>query len=488
MSEKNKQAGEIDNKPSKKKPAKKLSRIKTGKWDRQWALTKAGVQAGGTAAGKMWGNAFLPKQERKARNQQVLSEQAQALADELGKLKGSVVKIGQMLALYGEHILPEEVVIAFRSLEENTIALDWAAIEPIVKQQLGEHYLSFDIEQQALGAASLAQVHKALYKPSGEVVCLKIQYPGVKAAIDSDLDAVIRLLKISRLVSFNKAFLDSVEEIRQLLHREVDYLLEAKVTDDFAKKIAAEAKVAKRFSVPKIYHDFCQDTLLVSSFEAGHSVLHESVQALSQPRKNALAFDFLDLFFKEVFQWKTLQTDPNFGNYRVRLAAENVEVDVGKVNGDKIVLLDFGAVIRYEDDFIQPVKQMIQGAIAGDFNAVKQGGIGLGLMQEDFPDEVHQDFAELCYLLVEPFVYQERGLTADTVNYVNSAGEYLWAESKLPKRAGKHAAKSALSKHFKVPPKEFTLLSRKLLGVYSFIAALQGEFNASEIAKRYIDS
>lgn len=452
---------------------KTLDKIYTGKWQRQWALTKAGVQASGTAAGKMCGNVFLAKEKRQQRNKQVLSEQAQFLAQELGKLKGSVVKIGQMMALYGEHVLPQEVTEAMRSLEENTQSLSWKSIEPVIKEQLGHYYEEFDIEQDAIGAASLAQVHKAWHKPSEKFLCLKVQYPGVKDAIDSDLDAVLRLLRVSRLVRFNDRLEDWVAEIRHLLHREVDYLLEARMTQGFADKL----KNNRRFVVPSIYSAMCTESLLVESFEEGFPVTDERVKAISLKRRNTLAKDFLELFFREVFEWKTLQTDPNFGNYRVQLDEQ------GK---DKIVLLDFGAVIEYDDSFIKPVTTMIKGAILGDSAMVRSGSVALDMMQESYPDDVHSDFSELCFLLVEPFVFKEQGLTSTGSPYVNESGGYRWAHSYLPRRAAKHAAKSALSKYFAVPPKEFTLLTRKLLGVYSFISALDAEFSADDLVKRYI--
>ena len=103
-------------------------------------------------------------------------------------------------------------------------------------------------------------------------------------------------------------------------------------------------------------------------------------------------------------------------------------------------------------------------------------------MQIEFPEAVHEDFAALCQLLIEPFVHQQRQVPA---NAVNKQGEYSWGQSRLPRRAAKHAANSAMSKHFIVPPKEFAFLSRKLLGVYSFIAALEAQFNPESLLDEF---
>ncbi|NRB39697.1 MAG: AarF/ABC1/UbiB kinase family protein [Pseudomonadales bacterium] len=452
---------------AKKKNRTSLDKIKTGKWQRQWSVARAGIAAGSGTAGKMLGTAFLEKEKRQQANKKIISQQAHYLARELGKLKGSIVKVGQLMALYGEHILSAEVTEALRTLEEQTISLSWTAIEPVLQQQLGKAYSEFDIEQDPIGAASLAQVHRAVHRPTGASVCLKVQYPEVVAAIDSDIDSIITLLKVLRLVSASTAFNDWVDEMRHLLHLEVDYLREAEMTRRFYTRLEGDAI----FIVPQIYAEFCTASLLVNSYEKGLPVNSEAVAALSLVRRNRLAKAFLQLFIDELFVWGEIQTDPNFGNYRIF-------IDASPAHNDKIVLLDFGAVLHYDESFLQPVKDMLLGAYHDDKTRIRKGSIDLGIMQESFPDAVHADFSRLCCLLIEPLVHARRPLPDAAVN---DAGQYCWAQSRLPRRAGKHAASSAMSKYFIVPPKEFAFLSRKLLGVYSFISALNAEFNPDDL-------
>ncbi len=456
-------------KPTRKK---RLKRIKTGRWERQWSVTKAGIAAGTNATTQMWGSAFLPKSQRQKRNKRILSEQSQYLVDQLGELKGSVVKIGQIMALYGEHILPEEVTDALRTLEEQTTALQWSAIEEVARNELGDKLDDFVVDQEPIGAASLAQVHRALHKPSGDWVCLKIQYPGVAESIDSDLGSVVRLLKLSRMVNVgNDQFDEWINEVSTLLHFEVDYLREAQVTQDFYNFLKDDPV----FFVPEVYPEYSTGKILVSSYQSGYAVSEPEVQNISREERNRLGKAFLELFIKEVFEWGEIQTDPNFGNYRLQ------SDDDGKY---RIVLLDFGAVLKYDDDFLKPVISIILGAYKNNYAQVKQGAIDLGMMQEEYPEEVHKDFADLCCLLVEPFVHQHREVPLGTLN---KNGEYRWGNSNLPKRAAKFAAKSAMSKYFSVPPREFAFLSRKLLGVYSFISALDAEFNPTDILDKYLD-
>ena len=124
-----------------------------------------------------------------------MQEQADYLVGELGKLKGSVVKVGQMLALYGEHFLPKAVLNALHTLDAQTTPLSWHVIYATLKAELGEQIADFDIDRTPIGTASLAQVHKAVHKYSGQDVVLKVQYPGVADSIDSDLSIFKHLLK-----------------------------------------------------------------------------------------------------------------------------------------------------------------------------------------------------------------------------------------------------------------------------------------------------
>lgn len=451
----------------------KVSRIKTGKLERRMSLASTGVLAGTRAATHMWVNMLNPADKRKQRQKEIMAEQTQYVVEELGKLKGSVVKIGQVMATYGQHILPEEISEALHALEEQTAAVEWPVIEQVLLEQLGEdRFAQLDIEQDPIGAASLGQVHRAVHRGDGRQICLKVQYPGVAEAVDSDLDAVVQILRWARLINIGKDFQSWLEEVREMLHREIDYGLEAITTNRFRALLVED----DRFVVPEVYFDFSSPQVLALSYESGYSVSDSKVAQLPQHRRDNLGRNFLDLFLKEVFVWEELQTDPNFGNYRIRPALEEDGMD-------KIVLLDFGAVQAYPDSFISPVKAMVSGAYQRDITKICTGAVALNMMRDDYPDEVHESFAQLCIALVEPMNYEPEALPEGALN---EQGVYRWQHSQLPKRVAKQAAKSAFSKYFAAPPKEFTFLSRKLLGVFSFIAVLDAEFNGKPVLERFV--
>ncbi|AZZ90540.1 AarF/ABC1/UbiB kinase family protein [Hahella sp. KA22] len=463
----------MSDKPNAKNNAREVDRIKTGSFERRLSLTRAGLVAGSRLAGNMAANLFKSREKREESRREALSRQAQYLVEELGQLKGSVVKIGQVMALYGEHFLPVEVTEALHTLEDRTTALGWSKIHQVLLQELGADKLKeLDIQHEPIGAASLGQVHRARRKSDGRELCLKIQYPGVAEAVDSDLDSVARLLKVARMVSFGPDFDEWLEEVRVMMHREVNYSLELETTRRFGEML----KDDDRFVVPEVFPEYSTSHVMATSYEPGLGVTHAQVQELSLARRNHLAQAALELFFRELFVWGELQTDPNFGNYRIRLGANPGEPD-------RIVLLDFGAVQKYPDSFIRPVCDMIRASYERDLERVIEGAVKLRFMRLDWPASVLDEFGKVCMAVLEPLAAEAEDVPDFALNADN---EYCWRRSDLPTRIAKRAAKSAINRYFQIPPKEFVFLNRKLVGVYTFVSVLDAEFNGSAILERYL--
>ena len=450
-----------------------LKRIRTGSFERRLSLTRTGLLAGTRYMAQSASSLLLPRARRAEHRRAALGAQARYLVEELGKLKGSVVKIGQMMALYGEHFLPDEVTVALHVLEDRTVALEWPVIRRVLERELGRQRLpELDIDPVPIGAASLGQVHLARRLADDRALCLKVQYPGVADSIDADIDAVVQMLEIARMIAPTEEFRSWLEEVREMLHREVDYTLEAAKTQLFHDRLRRDP----RFVVPEVVPEYSTAHVLATSFEQGYAVTSADVEALPLARRNALARAFLELFLREIFEWKELQTDPNFGNYRVRPATT-------ARGRDRLVLLDFGAVQQYPDSFLDPLKQMIRGAYHGDIEEVRQGALALKFIRAEFPAHVQQSFAEVCAGVIEPLVCRPGNVPAAALN---AEGQYRWRDSDLPSRIASRAAKAAFSTYFRVPPREFVFLNRKLIGVYTFIAVLGAEFNGANILEKYL--
>lgn len=459
------------------KPKTTLKRVKTGAFERRFSMAKAGFVAGTMLAAQSAGNLFTRKEERADRQSQILSRQALYLAEEIGKLKGSIVKIGQMMALYGEHFLPREVTDALHTLEDDTAALEWATIYQELQDELGPDRLKeLEIEQEPIGCASLGQVHKAIIKATGEVICLKIQYPGVAEAVDSDLGAVESLLRMLKIVPITEEFQQWFQEIREMMYREVDYVNEATKTTLFRERLRDD----HRFIVPKVYPEYCTRRIIATSFEPGIGIDSAETKALSQERRNAICSAALDLCWMEVFRWGEMQTDPNFGNYFVRLGN-------GSDIPDRVVLLDFGAVREFSEKTIGPGRTLVKAAFLHDEELLFQALEQLKLVTPDMPVNAKRTLSKLCLMAIEPFADPERFPPPPELLTPN--GEYRWADSNLPGRLSVQAGMSAAgaTTHFSIPPRELMFLVRKIMGAYTFMSVLKAELNGYEILKHYID-
>ncbi len=448
----------------KKVSIKSLKSLRTRPFERNLALTRLGMGAGTKILAHSVANLFRGEVSREKSDSDFYQKQAEILRDELGQLKGSVMKAGQMLSLYGQYFLPEEAVSILSQLQDDTPAVDWDVVGPVLERALGKKRLAeLEVDERPLAAASLGQAHRARRKSDGLELVVKIQYPGVADAIESDIKTLSRLVSMTQMAPKGLDLKPIFSELREMLHREVDYAAERSFTEAFAERL----KDDPRFAVPRVIEEYSSDQVITTTFESGCHVKHADVKSLSQARRNALGAAFVELFVTELFDWNMVQTDPHFGNYRIRPDA----------NGqDRIVLLDFGATRVFGRGFVENYASVVRGGVENDPEQIIRGACGIGLMSADFPAPVLDAFSKMCVTITEPFV----GNQPDRVDskLLNSEGAYKWGESDLPMRTGQIAAKNAFSKHFRVPPREIVFLHRRLSGVFIMLATLGAEVDA----------
>ena len=271
------------------------------------SVSLAGIRAGGALAmdGAMQ---KLLRRSSGGEESEFARREARRFVNELGKLKGTYVKIGQLMALFGEHFLPPVLAEAMRDLGDQTEPLPWESMEPVLRASLGSRYAELEIEPVAMAAASLAQVHLATVRASGERICLKVQYPGLADVIDSDFDAVVRMLMLARWLQAGRDMDDWLESMRTHLHHEIDYQREAALTTRMADLVQEVSASKIGYEVPKLYPRYCTDVVLALEYMQGSPVTAGPVAALSLERRNALAEGMLELFFYELYDWGCLQT------------------------------------------------------------------------------------------------------------------------------------------------------------------------------------
>jgi predicted unusual protein kinase regulating ubiquinone biosynthesis (AarF/ABC1/UbiB family) len=449
-----------------------MASLKTRPFERNLALAKLGLGAGTQIITHSLVNIFRGEVARSEADREFYKRQAEILAAELGKLKGSVMKAGQMLSLYGQYFLPEEAVAVLAELQEDTPPVQWRVVLPVLEKTLGPRRMSeLEIDEVPIAAASLGQAHRARRKSDGLEVVVKIQYPGVADAIESDISTLSRLLLMSRLTPKELDLKPMFAEVRDMLMREVDYVAERAFTEDFGRRLAHDS----RFVVPRVIGEYCSNRVLTTTYERGTHVDSEDVQKLSLQRRNRLGHAFIELFMLEFFRWGMVQTDPHFGNYRFRIG--------GKASEDQIVLLDFGATRHFAEAFKDGYSEVVRGALLDDRDRVFHGARAIGLMPDEVPDSVIDPFMQVCRSIVEPFKRTRELPPA----LVNSRGAYRWGDTDLPMRVANLGARSALSVHFRMPPRELVFLHRRLAGVFIMLAKLRAELNARPLVVEYLD-
>lgn len=419
--------------------------IRTSLLSRGFSLAKASIKAGGLFAGRGSDN-WLPRVE--------------LIIQELGQLKGTAMKVGQSLSMYGEHLLPKEVNDLLKTLQQNSPALAWGPIHQVLIEELGAEKLSeLEIDEEALASASIGQVHRATIKATGEKLALKVQYPGVAAAVDTDMKLLKFILNMSDMVPRGPRFDQIFSEIRTMFDQEVNYNFEREFTEKFRAELAHDP----RFIVPKVFPRYCTGRVLATEFVDGFKADSTEVQSLPLERRNQLGRAFLDLYLLEFFKLRLVQTDPHLGNYRVQLDEQGQ---------DRLVLFDFGAVRDVPEPFWSNYRYLVRAGLNADPRDLEKGGRQLGLLTPDDPMELVRDYTDLCQLLLEPFAPNQI---------------YDWGKSDLPRRVAVKVSGIAFNYKLRAPPREQVFLDRKLGGVFIFLSVLQCQMQTRPTVMQAVD-
>jgi predicted unusual protein kinase regulating ubiquinone biosynthesis (AarF/ABC1/UbiB family) len=415
------------------------------------------LNVGAKAAGHAVSGLFGKESEKGERLKSLLIAQLEVMSRELGELKGSVMKVGQMLSVYGEHFLPPEANAALKSLQSQAPPLVWTEIEKVLIQELGHEKLALlDIDSKPLASASLGQVHRARRKSDGAELVLKIQYPGVDRAIEGDIKALRYVLSATKLIPKGPKYDAIFDEIKAMLYQEMDYEAELRATQDFKTLL----KPFPQYIVPEAVAEFSTRKVIATFYEPGVSVDGPEVRELSQERRNRLGIAALELYFLELFRFGKMQTDPHFGNYRIRLGSK-----------DRLILFDFGAVKQFDPAFLKSYFWMVKGSFYRNPEWIARSARELDFFREVDSAELREQFCELCYLFAEPF-----------------QGMYDWGANDLPKRAAQEGSKVSFAFKLRPPPRDAVFLDRKMGGVFIFLSVLRVKADTRDLLENHLKS
>jgi predicted unusual protein kinase regulating ubiquinone biosynthesis (AarF/ABC1/UbiB family) len=334
----------------------------------QRLLKLAGMTAriSGHAARDRWQRLWQDGSERNAQDAALYTRIGTEIAATLGEMKGAVMKVGQVVSQYRD-LLPAELVDALTRLQNDAPAQPFSAILPRLQEAFGpdlnRHFL--DIEQQPIASASLAQVHRARLHNGREVV-LKVQYPGVDAAVAADLKQLKVALKIARVLPVKNDILDALfREIEQSLKAELDYRIEAAAIERFRHYHADNPRIV----IPAVLTELSNTRVLTLSFEPGDS-LGQLDERYDQNLRNQIAATLFQALGRQLYQFGEIHCDPHPGNFAARLDGS-------------LVIYDFGCIKKVSPHISRCYANMTRAALAGDSAAIEHGLIALSARQTE---------------------------------------------------------------------------------------------------------
>ena len=277
-----------------------------------------------------------------------------ATVDTLKNLRGAAMKFGQLLSLDETVILSPDLAAIFAQLQSSGYSMTPSQLKKVLNHNWGDdwlkHFKYFDVRPFA--AASIGQVHKATLK-SGEVVAIKVQFPGVKQSIDSDLATLKFIMKTSGMLPENFPLEHYLSQCGDLLKRETNYELEAENINLFSGFLNG----SKVIHVPKVYNELSTDQTLTMSFLEGREL--SNIMEFDQSARDEISLNLIELLFNEIFNFKMVQTDPNLANFLLTRS------------GKSICILDFGACCRVSEDTHRLYKELLSVALSLDLNCIK---------------------------------------------------------------------------------------------------------------------
>ena len=253
---------------------------------------------------------FMSQQQRESEQSVLDDKNARLLFEALTQLRGTALKLAQMLGMELD-LLPAQYRRELEKSFHQVPPLNRVLVRKVIREEFGKapEQLFTGFDDIAFAAASLGQVHAAIL-PDNTNVAVKIQYPGIHVALDSDMNL---MRKVALGMPNSTIVRQSIDEVHARLQEEVDYRLEAATTRWFRENLKLDGIV-----VPRIYEDWCSDRVLTTEYCAGTHLDNWLANEPSQALRDQVGQRLYDLFIHSVLKLRRLHADPNPGNYLFR--------------------------------------------------------------------------------------------------------------------------------------------------------------------------
>jgi predicted unusual protein kinase regulating ubiquinone biosynthesis (AarF/ABC1/UbiB family) len=396
----------------------------------------------------------LVRGERPALNTLMLTPaNARRLAERLSTLRGAAMKLGQLMSMDGHGVLPPEFAELLAGLRDQAHHMPATQLTEVLEGEYGAlwHQRFKRLSFAPVAAASIGQVHRA-ETHDGRVLALKIQYPGVRESIASDIANIALLLRTPGLVPANLDLAPLLARLREQLLLETDYAREAAHVTDYRTRLGDDPVLW----VPAVVPEHCTAHILATEYATGRPVADWIGHARPQAERDHIALALCRLSVREFFEMQLVQTDPNIGNYLFDPATQ------------RIALLDFGATEAVSATRVEELREIGLALKADERARLEAAALRAGFIAASDPAEQTRAVIELMHLSGEP---------------LRHVGPYDFGRSSLVGTVFDHGRAQVMegSGFARTPPPDLIFLQRKFAGSFLLCAKLQARVDVGEV-------
>ncbi len=425
---------------------KTIDYIPTSKISRASKLMQTGAKVGVNYL-KFYGDKMINSEvDAKERLNQ---SNAADIYDGLKNLKGSALKVAQMLSME-KNILPSAYVEKFSLAQFSVPPLSPALVLKTFKRYFGkspnEIYDTFNAS--SVNAASIGQVHRA--EKDGKKLAVKIQYPGIAGSISSDL-AMVKPIAMSMFNIKGKGSDRYFKEVEDKLIEETNYLLEIKQSKEISKACAHIPNLL----FPTYYEALSTEQIITMDWMTGLHLSEFTKENTDQEKSDKLGQALWDFFMYQIHVLKKVHADPHPGNF---LITKNTE----------LIALDFGCIKEIPNDFYVPYFELVNPEMINNPTIFREKLFELEILREDDSKEEIVFFTgmfhEMLTLFTQPFQQEEFDFS-DAIFFQKIAA---LAESYAKSTELKNMNGNRGSKHF-------IYINRTFFGLYNLMYDLKAQ-------------
>ena len=424
---------------------KSIDKIPTGKIGRTSKLVQTGAKIGGN---------YLKYYSKKAFNKELTRDDldrdnANDIYDGLKSLKGSALKVAQMLSME-KSLLPSAYVEKFSLAQFSVPPLSAPLVRKTFKKYNGNYPedLYDEFTSQSVNAASIGQVHRAI--KDGKKLAVKIQYPGVADSISSDL-AMVKPIAIRMFNLQGKDSEKYFKEVEGKLLEETDYVLEIKQS----KAISEACKHIPNLKFPQYYEKLSSERIITMDWMDGQHLSEFVKDNKDQEKANKVGQALWDFYMFQMHGLKEVHADPHPGNFLVDKAGN-------------LIAIDFGCIKKVPDDFYVPYFELAKKENIDNSEFFNEKLYELEILREDDTENEIKYFSELFHQMLSLFTSPFHSQTFDFSDRgfwdaITKLSEKYSKDEELRKMNGNRG-----SKHF-------LYINRTFFGLYNLLHDLEAK-------------